>query len=540
MSYLASRQVGQGTNVPFDGRGEGQMGIKQKITELSKLREQAVAGGGTRRVDAQHKRGKLTARERIQLLFDTGTFEELDQFALHGCTDFGLEEQRVLGDAVVTGYGKINGRPAFVFSQDFTVFGGSLSKTASAKICKVMDLAASNGAPIIGMLDSGGARIQEGVDSLAAYGDIFMRNTIYSGVIPQISVVMGPCAGGAVYSPAITDFIFMVKNTGQMYITGPEVIKAVTLEEVSLEELGGAMTHAIKSGNCHFVADDDRKCLEAVRQVLGFMPQNNRDEPPFIDTGDDPNRMDEELLQLVPVEPSKTYDMKKVILKIVDSGDFMEVHKNFARNLIVGFARMGGHSVGIVAQQPSFYAGDIDVDASDKGARFVRFSDCFNIPLVTLVDVPGYMPGTDQEYRGIIRHGAKFLYAYAEATVPKVSVIIRKAYGGAFIVMSSKSLRGDINYAWPTAEIAVMGPDGAVNIIFKDTIDKSDKPEKTRQKLIDEYREKFANPYVAAGRGYLDDVIDPRNTRPKVIKALEMLRDKTDTNPPKKHGNIPL
>jgi len=516
------------------------MGIKQKITELTKLREQALAGGGARRIDVQHKRGKLTSRERVQLLFDADTFEELDQFALHSCTDFGLEEQRVLGDAVVTGYGKINGRTAFVFSQDFTVFGGSLSKTASAKICKAMDLAARSGAPIIGMLDSGGARIQEGVDSLAAYGDIFMRNTIYSGVIPQISVVMGPCAGGAVYSPAITDFIFMVKNTGQMYITGPEVIKAVTREEVSLEELGGAMTHATKSGNCHFVADDDRKCLEAVRQVLSFMPQNNRDEPPFRDTGDDPGRMDEELLDIVPVDPSKTYDMKKVILKIVDNGDFMEVHKNFARNLIVGFARMGGHSVGIVAQQPSFYAGVIDVDASDKGARFVRFCDCFNIPLVTLVDVPGYMPGTDQEYRGIIRHGAKFLYAYAEATVPKVSVIIRKAYGGAFIVMSSKSLRGDINYAWPTAEIAVMGPDGAVNIIFKDAIDKSDKPEKTRQKLIDEYREKFANPYVAAGKGYLDDVIDPRSTRPKVIKALEMLRDKTDTNPPKKHGNIPL
>jgi propionyl-CoA carboxylase beta chain len=516
------------------------MGIEQKIAELSKLREQALGGGGARRIDAQHKRGKLTARERIQLLFDPGTFEELDQFALHRCTDFGLEEQKVLGDAVVTGYGKINGRTAFVFSQDFTVFGGSLSKTASEKICKVMDLAARSGAPIIGLLDSGGARIQEGVDSLAAYGDIFMRNTIYSGVIPQISVVMGPCAGGAVYSPAITDFIFMVKNTGQMYITGPEVIKAVTLEEVSFEELGGAMTHATKSGNCHFVADDDRKCLEAVRQMLGFLPQNNRDKPPFVDTGDDPNRMDEELPNLVPDNSSKTYDMKKVVLKIVDNGDFMEVHKNFARNLIVGFARMGGHSVGIVAQQPSFYAGVIDVDASDKGARFVRFCDCFNIPLVTLVDVPGYMPGTDQEYRGIIRHGAKFLYAYAEATVPKVSVIIRKAYGGAFIVMSSKSLRGDINYAWPTAEIAVMGPDGAVNIIFKDAIDKSEKPEETRQKLIAEYREKFANPYVAASKGYLDDVIDPRSTRPKVIKALEMLRSKTDTNPPKKHGNIPL
>ena len=516
------------------------MGIEEKINELNKLREQSVAAGGAQRIEAQHKKGKLTARERIQLLFDPGTFEELDPFALHRCTDFGVEEQRVPGDAVVTGYGKVNGRTTFVFSQDFTVFGGSLSKVASEKICKAMDLAAKNGAPIIGLLDSGGARIQEGVDSLAGYGDIFMRNTIYSGVIPQISAVMGPCAGGAVYSPAITDFIFMVKNTGQMYITGPAVIRAVTGEEVNLEELGGAMTHATKSGNCHFVAEDNKQCLEAVRRLLSFVPQNNLDDPPLLDTGDDPNRTDEELLHLIPDDPNKTYDMKKVILKIIDNGDFMEVHENFARNLIVGFARMGGHSVGIVAQQPSVYAGVIDVDAADKGARFVRFCDCFNIPLITLVDVPGYMPGSDQEYRGIIRHGAKFLYAYAEATVPKVSVITRKAYGGAFVVMSSKNLRGDINYAWPTAEIAVMGPDGAVNIIFKDTIDKSQKPEETRQKLIAEYRDKFANPHIAASKGYIDDVIDPRNTRPKLIKSLEMLSNKSDTNPPKKHGNIPL
>ena len=516
------------------------MGIEQKTSELGKLREQALAGGGPQRIEAQHKRGKLTARERIQLLFDPGSFEELDPFALHRCTDFGLEKQRILGDAVVTGYGKINGRSVFVYSQDFTVFGGSLSKVASEKICKTMDLAARTGAPVIGLLDSGGARIQEGVDSLVAYGDIFMRNTIYSGVIPQISVVMGPCAGGAVYSPAITDFIFMVKNTGQMYITGPAVIKAVTGEEVTLEELGGAMTHATKSGNCHFVADNEQQCLEAIRRLLGFLPQNNMEDPPFVDTGDDPNRMDEELLYLVPDDPNKTYDMKQVILRIVDNGDFMEVHEHFARNLIVGFARMGGRSVGIVAQQPSIFAGVIDVDASDKGARFVRFCDCFNIPLITFVDVPGYMPGTDQEYKGIIRHGAKFLYAYAEATVPKVSIITRKAYGGAFVVMSSKSLRGDINYAWPTAEIAVMGPEGAVNIVFKDTIDKSDNPEETRQKLIAEYRAKFANPYIAASKGYLDDVIDPRSTRPKVIAALEMLQNKTDTNPPKKHGNIPL
>ncbi len=516
------------------------MGIEEKINQLNKLREQSMAGGGAKRVEDQHKKGKLTARERIHLLFDPGTFEELDPFALHRCSDFGVDEQRVLGDAVVTGYGKINGRTAFVFSQDFTVLGGSLSKVASEKICKAMDLAAKNGAPVIGLLDSGGARIQEGVDSLAGYAEIFVRNTLYSGVIPQISVVMGPCAGGAVYSPAITDFIFMVKNTGQMYITGPAVIKAVTAEVTSLEELGGAMTHATKSGNCHFVADNDKQCLEYVRQLLSFLPQNNLEDPPFMDTGDDIYRTGEELLHLIPDDTNKTYDMKKVILKIIDNGDFMEVHENFAKNLIVGFARMGGHSVGIVAQQPLVYAGVIDVDAADKGARFVRFCDCFNIPLVTFVDVPGYMPGSEQEYRGIIRHGAKFLYAYAEATVPKVSVITRKAYGGAFIVMSSKNLRGDINYAWPTAEIAVMGPDGAVNIIFKDTIDKSPNPEETRQKLIGEYRDKFANPYIAASRGYIDDVIDPRDTRPKLIKALGMLQHKTDTNPPKKHGNIPL
>jgi propionyl-CoA carboxylase beta chain len=516
------------------------MGIEQKLTELNKLREQSKAGGGAKRTEDQHKKGKLTARERINLLFDPGTFEELDPFVLHRCTDFGVDESRVLGDAVVTGYGKINGRKAFVFSQDFTVFGGSLSKVASEKICKVMDLAAKNGAPVIGLLDSGGARIQEGVDSLVGYADIFTRNTLYSGVIPQISVVMGPCAGGAVYSPAITDFIFMVKKTGQMYITGPAVIEAVTGEKISLEDLGGAMTHAAKSGNCHFVADSDKHCLADVRRLLSFIPENNLEDPPFMDTGDDPERTDEELLQLIPNDPNKTYDMKKVILKIIDSGDFMEVQENFAKNLIVGFARMGGHVVGIVAQQPLVFAGVIDVDAADKGARFVRFCDCFNIPLVTLVDVPGYMPGSEQEYRGIIRHGAKFLYAYAEATVPKVSVITRKAYGGAYIVMSSKNLRGDINYAWPTAEIAVMGPDGAVNIVFKDTIDKSAKPEEMRQKLIAEYREKFANPYIAASKGYIDDVIDPRSTRPKIIKALEMLQHKADTNPPKKHGNIPL
>lgn len=514
--------------------------MEEQVAKLSKLRREVSGSEDADRVEIQRKRGKLTARERISLLFDPGTFEELDPFAVHRCTDFGLEQQKPLGDSVVTGYGKIDGRTAFVFSQDFTVFGGSLSKVASEKICKVMDMAARTGAPIIGILDSGGARIQEGVDSLVGYGDIFMRNTIYSGVIPQISIIAGPCAGGAVYSPAITDFIFMVKGIGQMYITGPAVIKAVTGEEISLEELGGAAAHATKSGNCHFVADDEQQCFRMVRRLLSFLPQNNTEEPPFVDTGDDPNRSSEELLHIVPDDPNKTYDMKQVIYRIVDNGDFMEVHEQFAPNLIVGFARMGGYTVGIVAQQPSVYAGAIDVDASDKGARFVRFCDCFNIPLVTLVDVPGYMPGVDQEHRGIIRHGAKFLYAYAEATVPKISVIVRKAYGGAYIVMSSKSLRGDINYAWPTAEIAVMGPDGAVNIIFREAISKAQNPEETRTKLIAEYRDKFANPYVAASRGYIDDVIDPRFTRPKIIRALEMLRDKADTNPPKKHGNIPL
>jgi acetyl-CoA carboxylase carboxyltransferase component len=516
------------------------MAIEDKMNDLKKLREQSQAGGGEKRIEAQHKRNKLTARERINILFDPGTFEELDPFVVHRCTDLGMADQKFIGDAVVTGYGKINGRDGFVFSQDFTVSGGSLSKVASEKICKVMDMAAKTGAPVIGLLDSGGARIQEGVDSLQGYGDIFTRNTLYSGVVPQISAVMGPCAGGAVYSPAITDFIFMVKGIGQMYITGPNVIKAVTGEEVDMEELGGAMTHATKTGNCHFVAESDKDCLEMIRRLLSFLPQSNLEEPLNVATDDDVNRADEELLTIIPDNPNKVYDMKKVITRVVDNGDFMEVHSRFGRSLIVGFARLGGNSVGIVAQQPLASAGVIDVDASDKGARFVRFCDCFNIPVVTFVDVPGFMPGTDQEYKGIIRHGAKFLFAYAEATVPKVSVITRKAYGGAYIVMSSKSLRGDINYAWPTAEIAVMGPDGAVNIIFKDAIDKAENPAEKRQQLIDDYRSKFANPYVAAGKGYIDDVIDPRSTRPKLIKALEMLRNKSDSNPAKKHGNIPL
>ena len=514
--------------------------VHKKLAELNERKAQAVRGGGQKSIEAQHQRGKLSARERIDLLFDSGSFEEMDTFVEHRCTDFGLEEKKFPGDSVVTGYGRINGRYVFVYSQDFTIFGGSLSKVAAEKICKVMDIAAKSGSPVIGLLDSGGARIQEGIDSLVGYGEIFTRNTLYSGVIPQISVIMGPCAGGAVYSPAITDFVFMVKGTSQMYITGPAVIRAATGEDVNPEELGGAITHAAKTGNCHFVAENDKECLEMVRRLLEYLPQNNIEEPYVVENGDPVDRIDEELAGIVPDNPAKAYDMQKIIDIIVDNGDFMEVQSEFARNLITGFARMGGQSVGIVAQQPLHYAGSIDVDAADKGARFVRFCDCFSIPIVTFVDVPGYFPGPEQEYRGVIRHGAKFLYAYAEATVPKISVITRKAYGGAYIVMSSKSLRGDISYAWPTAEIAVLGPEGAVDIVFKRAIDSSDSPEETRKQLIDDYRNKFANPYIAASRGYIDDVIDPRHTRSKLIKALEMLRNKVDTNPAKKHGNIPL
>lgn len=516
------------------------MGIEEKMAELLKMKEQARMGGGVKRIEAQHAKGKLTARERTDLLLDPGSLEELDPFVTHRCTDFGMADQRFPGDAVVSGFGKINGRIVFVYAQDFTVFGGSLSKVVSEKICKVMDLAAKNGAPVIGLLDSGGARIQEGAESLVGYGDIFTRNTLYSGVVPQISAIMGPCAGGAVYSPAITDFIFMVKGAGQMYITGPDVIKAVTGEEVTHEQLGGAMTHARKSGNCHFVAESDKDCLQMIRRLLSFLPQNNMEEPPQAERNDDPERTDKELLYIVPDNSYKAYDMRDIITRVVDKGDFMEVHRYFAASLIVGFARMDGKTVGVVAQQPLQAAGVIDINASDKGARFVRFCDCFNIPLVTFVDVPGFMPGTDQEYGGIIRHGAKFLFAYAEATVPKICVIIRKAVGGAFIVMSSKSLRGDINYAWPTGHVVVMGAEGAVNILYREQIAKSENSEETRGKLVAEYEQRLANPYVAAARGYLDDVIDPRVTRPKIIKALEMLENKVDSLPSKKHGNIPL
>ncbi len=516
------------------------MTIEDKLNNLAKMREQAQQGGGVKRIESQHAKNKLTARERINLLFDPGTFEEIDTFVMHRTSDFGLDKERFLGDSVVIGYGKVNGRLTFVYSQDFTVIGGTLSLVASEKICKAMDLAAKNGAPCIGLLDSGGARIQEGVDSLRGYGEIFTRNTLYSGVVPQISVVLGPAAGGATYSPAITDFIFMVKGTAQMYITGPDVVKAVSGEEVTHEDLGGAMVHARVSGNCHFVAENEQEVFQMIRRLLTFLPQNNMEETPLASGGDDPNRRDPDLINIIPVEPNKAYNMRDVIARVFDNGDFMEVHEHWANNLIVGFARLNGQSVGIVAQQPAYLAGSIDINASDKGARFVRFCDCFNIPVITFVDVPGFMPGTDQEFGGIIRHGAKFLYAYAEATVPKLSVITRKAYGGAYVVMSSKSLRGDINYAWPTAEIAVMGPDGAVNIVFRAEISKAEKPDEKKKELVEEYRNKFANPYVAAARGYLDDVIDPRDTRPKLIKALEMLKDKVDHLPPKKHGNIPL
>ena len=516
------------------------MSTDSKLEELRKLREQARLGGGPERIERQHAKGKLTARERIELLLDKGSFRELDMFVTHRTTDFGLDKQKYLGDGVVTGYGTINGRLVYVYSQDFTVFGGSLGEAHAQKICKVMDMAMKNGAPIIGLNDSGGARIQEGVISLGGYADIFLRNTLASGVIPQISLVMGPSAGGAVYSPAITDFIIMVKNTSYMFITGPEVVKAVTHEDVSFEELGGAWTHATKSGVAHFAAENEEDAIFIAQELLSYLPQNNLEDPPPRATTDDPLREDSELNQIIPDSPNKPYDMKEIIHRVVDDGIFFEIQEHFAQNILVGFAHLGGQSVGIVANQPTVLAGVLDIDASVKAARFVRFCDAFNIPIVTFVDVPGFMPGTHQEHGGIIRHGAKLLYAYAEATVPKVTVITRKAYGGAYDVMSSKHLRGDINFAWPSAEIAVMGPEGAVNIIFRRQLAQAENPDAERARLVAEYRAKFANPYIAASRGFLDDVIEPKETRPRLINALEMLRNKRDTNPPKKHGNIPL
>ncbi len=543
---------------------------RRPIEELHEKREQARLGGGQERIERQHDKGKMTARERVEVLLDPGSFRELDMFVTHRAVGFGVEEKKHLGDSVVTGWGTINGRQVYIFSQDFTVFGGSLSEVHAEKVCKIMDLAMKNGAPVIGLNDSGGARIQEGVVSLAGYAHIFLRNVLASGVVPQISAIMGPCAGGAVYSPAMTDFILMTKGTSHMFITGPGVVKEVTREEVTFEELGGAMTHASKSGVAHFAAEDERDCLGLIRELVSYIPQNNLEDPPFVPTDDPEDRQDEALRTIIPASPTKPYDVKEIIRRVVDgsTGDrvdgryrpgtlaqapsprhpgsaygeaeFLEVHENWGPNIVVGFGRFGGRSVGIVANQPSVLAGVLDIDASRKAGRFVRFCDAFNIPLVTFVDVPGFLPGVDQEHNGIILNGAKLLWAYCEATVPKITIITRKAYGGAYDVMSSKHIRGDISYAWPTSEIAVMGPKGAVNIIFRKEIAAAEDPVAEQERRMEEYREQFANPYIAASRGYVDDVIEPQQTRPRIIEALKMLENKRDANPPKKHGNIPL
>ena len=522
------------------------MKLEEKIAELKKRDQLAEEGGGAKRRERQHKEGKMSARERVEFLLDEGTFEETDKLRTHRCHDFGMQEQKVYGDGFITGYGRVEGRLVFVFAQDFTVFGGSLSETNALKIVKIMDLAAKMGAPVIGLNDSGGARIQEGVMSLAGYADIFLRNTLYSGVVPQISAIMGPCAGGAVYSPAITDFILMVDQTSYMFITGPDVIKTVTHEEVTKDQLGGAHTHNETSGVAHFLCRDDAECLSMVRELLSFIPSNNLEDPPRKPCTDPIDRLDAKLDTLIPNESNIPYDMKDIINAVVDDGYFFEIHEHYAKNIVVGFARLNGRSVGVVANQPAMLAGTLDINASVKGARFVRFCDCFNIPLVTFEDVPGFLPGTQQEYGGIIKHGAKLLYAFAEATVPKVTVITRKAYGGAYCVMASKHIRTDVNYAWPSAEIAVMGPEGAVDIVYKRELDAaknggsgSERAE-LRQAKIQEFRDRFANPYIAADRGFLDAVIQPRETRKKLIQALEMLETKSDKNPPKKHGNIPL
>jgi len=516
------------------------MNLEEKLAELKRRDALAEAGGSEERRARQHKEGKMSARERIEFLLDEGSFEETDKLVTHRCEDFGMAEQRPYGDGFVTGYGRIEGRLVFAFAQDFTVFGGSLSEANAAKICKLMDMAMRVGAPVIGLNDSGGARIQEGVRSLAGYADIFLRNTLASGVIPQISAIMGPCAGGAVYSPAITDFIVMVDNTSYMFVTGPDVIKTVTHEEVSKEQLGGAGTHNETSGVAHFRAHDDAESLSLIRELLSFLPSNNVDDPPRKTCTDPADRADARLDTLVPAESNKPYDIKDAIHAIMDDGYFLEVHEHFAKNMVVGFARLDGRPVGIVANQPAFLAGTLDINASVKGARFVRFCDAFNISLITFEDVPGFLPGTQQEYGGIIKQGAKLLYAFAEATVPKITIITRKAYGGAYCVMASKHIRTDVNYAWPTAEIAVMGPEGAVNIVYKRELEKAKNKEEERAKRIEEFRERFANPYVAAERGYVDAVIRPSETRKKLIQGLAMLEGKRDKNPPKKHGNIPL
>jgi propionyl-CoA carboxylase beta chain len=516
------------------------MTTTSNFDKLRELNQKAEAGGGAQRAQRQHEQGKLLARERLDLLLDNGSFVELDRFRTHSCSDFGMDQQKFLGDAVVTGYGAIDGRLVYVYSQDFTVFGGSLSGVVAEKICKAMDMAMKNGAPIIGINDSGGARIQEGVTSLAGYGAIFQKNVMASGVVPQISAIMGPCAGGAVYSPAITDFIFMVKTNSYMFITGPDVIKAVTHEEVTKEDLGGAETHSAKSGVAHFSANAEKDCLLMIRELISFLPGNNQEDPPFRPTNDDPLRRDKKLRNLVPDNPNRPYDMKELIRAVIDEGYFYEAQPEFAPNILVGFARLGGRPVGIVANQPANLAGCLGINASVKAARFIRFCDCFNIPVVTFVDVPGFLPGTSQEYDGIIRHGAKLLYAYAEATVPKVTVVTRKAYGGGYIVMSSKHLRGDINLAYPTGEIAVMGPEGAISIVFREQLQKAADSSKARDEMAQQYRDKFANPFKAAEGGYIDAVIYPEDTRPTLIRSLEMLKNKQEYNPPKKHGNIPL
>jgi propionyl-CoA carboxylase beta chain len=516
------------------------MSLQKRLEELRRRTAEAELGGGEERIRRQHKAGKKTARERLELLLDPGSFLELDKFVVHQSHDFGMADQRVPGDGVVTGSGKIHGRPVYVFAQDFTVFGGSLSEAYAGKICKVMDLAMKTGAPIIGLNDSGGARIQEGVVSLAGYADIFLRNTLASGVVPQVSAIMGPCAGGAVYSPAITDFVLMVKNTSYMFVTGPDVIRSVTHESVSAEELGGATTHGTTSGVAHFAADTEEECLALIRELLTFLPQNNLEDPPLRPTVDPVDRRDERLQTIVPEQPNRPYDMKEIIRTVLDDQYLFEVQAAYAPNLIIGFGRLGGRPVGIVANQPAHLAGCLDINASVKGARFVRFCDCFNIPLVTFEDVPGFLPGTAQEFGGIIKQGAKLLYAFCEATVPKLTVITRKAYGGAYCVMSSKHIRGDANFAYPTAEIAVMGPDGAVNILYRRELEQAGESLAFREAKIGEYREKFANPYVAAERGYVDEVIEPRDTRARLCAVLERLGTKRDANPPRKHGNIPL
>jgi len=516
------------------------MKLDEKIAELKKRDQLAQEGGGAQRRERQHKEGKMSARERVEFLLDEGTFEETDKLVTHRCHNFGMEEHKFYGDGFITGYGRVEGRVVFVFAQDFTVFGGSLSEANALKIVKIMDLAAKMGAPVIGPNDSGGARIQEGVMSLAGYADIFLRNTLYSGVVPQISAIMGPCAGGAVYSPAITDFVFMVDETSHMFVTGPDVIKTVTHEDVTKEKLGGAMTHNATSGVGHFVAHDDAECLRMIRELLSYLPQNNREDPPRRTTQDPADRMDQALDSIVPAESNQPYDIKDVIHRVVDDGQFFEVHEHWARNIVVGFARMDGRPIGIVANQPAFLAGCLDINSSVKGARFVRFCDAFNVPILTFEDVPGFLPGTEQEFGGIIRHGAKLLYAYCEATVPKITVITRKAYGGAYCVMGSKQVRTDINLAWPSAEVAVMGAEGAVNIVYRRELAAADDQAAARREKIEEFRDRFANPFVAAERGYVDDVIEPRETRPRVIRAFKMLENKVDTMPRKKHGNIPL